>query len=240
MRNTIGPVALGRGAVAAMMILAGAVAPAWAQDQRVISVTGEASVEAAPDMATIRLGVTNEAPEAGTAMEATSVAVRAVIDRLSAQGIADRDIQTSGFSLQPVWSGRGPNNSETPEITGFFARNGVTVRVRDLTALGGILDAVVQDGANTFNGLEFGLQAPEPLESEARQAAVKDAMARAEELAEAAGVTLGSVQSMSEQSYRAKPMMMEMASARSMGDVPVAAGEVGVQAQVSMSFAIGE
>lgn len=211
---------------------------AWASDTRVITTSGRGVVEAVPDMATINLGVTQQARQAGDALAATSDALRDVIERLQGAGIAARDMQTQGLSLQPVWS-RQNSNSDTPrQITGFVARNGLVVRVRNLEALGGILDMVVQDGANTFNGLQFSMQDPEPAIIAARADAVADAMDKARQLADAAGVTLGPVQSISESGGGARPVMMEMASARMAADVPIAAGEVSLSANVSMVFSI--
>lgn len=209
---------------------------AVAQDQRVITTTGIGTVEAPPDMATLRLGVTHEAPEAAAAMTATSEGVAAVLSRLEAAGIEGRDMQTDQLSLQPVWS---DYNSETRRITGFLATNMLTVRVRDLESLGQVLDLVIGDGANAFNGLSFGLQEPKPAQDAARAAAVGDALDRAQQLAEAAGVTLGPIQSISEQGGVARPQMMEMAAARS-SDVPIASGELTVSAQVNIVFAIAE
>lgn len=210
-----------------------------ADDLRIITTSGTGIVDSAPDMATISLGVTNEAKEAGAAMQATSDAVRDILARLEAAGIEARDVQTENLSLQPLWL-RSNNNETPPRITGFVARNSLNIRVRDLTKLGGILDQVVQDGANTFNGLRFSIAEPEPLIAVARAAAVKDAIMRATQLAEAAGVTLGPIQSISEQGGRPQPVMMEMASARMASDVPVAAGEVSLSAQVTIVFAIAD
>ncbi|MCB4379052.1 DUF541 domain-containing protein, partial [Synechococcus sp. MU1644] len=117
----------------------------------------------------------------------------------------------------------------------FEARNAVTVRVRDLDGLGGVLDQVLEVGANTFNGLQFQLQDPSAAEAEARAAAVRDAMEKAAQLSEAAGVTLGPVLSLSEGGQTARPEMF--AAARS-ADVPIAAGELAVTARVSMSFSL--
>ena len=214
------------------------VPPAWADETRIITTSGLGRVEAVPDIAMISLGVTHQAKEAGAAMEATSDAVRAVLERLKAAGIAPRDVQTNNISLQPLWL-RSNNNAETPpRITGFVARTSLRIRVRDLSILGSVLDQVVQDGANTFDGLQFSVSEPEKLVAAARAEAVKDAMARAGQLAEAAGVTLGAIQSISEHSGAPRPQMMEMAAARVASDVPVAAGEVSLSAQVSMVFAI--
>ena len=203
-----------------------------------ITVTGIGTVETVPDMAVITLGVTHEAKEARAALLATSEAVQQVFDRLAEMGIEARDMQTSDLSLSPVWSNRA-SSSEPPKITGFQASNRVTVRVRDLAALGGILDAVVSDGANTFNGLEFGVKEPKPLRDQARAKAVADAQDRARQLAEAAGVELGRVVSISEQSHdpQPRPMMRMAAMAESM-DVPVAGGEIGLSGSVTMVFEI--
>ncbi|GIT86973.1 SIMPL domain-containing protein [Roseobacter sp. OBYS 0001] len=223
--------------IVALVFVLGTVPAVWADADRVITTTGQGVVEAVPDMATINLGVTNEARLAGDALRLTSDAVAGVLAQLNEAGIAPRDMQTQGVSLQPVWNRRNPEN-ETPRITGFVARNTLTIRVRDLDTLGGILDRVVQDGANTFNGLQFSIQDPEPAIAAARQDAVKDAIAKAEQLAEAAGVALGPVQSISESGGGGRPVMMEMASARMASDVPVAAGEVSLTARVSMVFEI--
>lgn len=221
--------------------LAALATAASAEDtRRTISVTGEGSVEAAPDMATIRLGVTNQDTEARAAMDATSDAVAAILARLDELGLERRDMQTQRLTLNPVWSQRPDGEGRrVNEITGFSASNIVMVRVRALEDLGRILDAVIADGANEFNGLRFDVQQPGPLVEKARRAAVRDATVKAQTLAEAAGVPLGPVLSISEHGGRPQPVMMEMAAARG-ADMPVASGEVSVQAQVSMVFAIGE
>lgn len=206
---------------------------------RQITVTGEGQVETVPDMATITLGVTNEAADARAAMDATSVAVTRVLGRLSELGIAERDVQTQQFSLNPVWSNRGSNQEQRAKITGFVASNMVLVRVRDMSALGVILDSVIADGANDFNGLQLSVQEPRPFLDQARRDAVADAIAKATLLADAAGVTLGPVVSMVEHGGGRPVQMMEMASARG-GSAPIAGGEVSISASVSMVFSIAE
>ncbi len=207
---------------------------------RHITVTGEGRVEAAPDMATITLGVTHEAKEARAAMQATSEAVAKVLDRLAGMGIAPRDLQTRDLSLSPLWSEPDPSGEKRRQITGFVASNTVLVRVRDLAGLGGVLDAVIEDGVNDFNGLRFGVQEPDPLMEEARKRAVADGMAGAALLAAAAGVTLGPIQSIEAQGVGRPMQMAEMAMRVSSGGAPIAAGEITVEAQVSMVFAIAE
>ena len=142
------------GAVLLCFMAAGA---ASAQGMAVITTTGQATVEAVPDM-----GVTLQADKADKALMATSEGVGAILKRLQDAGVAPRDMQTDNFSLQPVWTGRDGKNDTLARITGFVARNSLLIRVRDLSGLGRILDLGVQDGANTFDGLSFGLQDPKP------------------------------------------------------------------------------
>ncbi|MEY8830689.1 SIMPL domain-containing protein [Sedimentitalea sp. XS_ASV28] len=226
----------------AVMIATTLAMPITAQEQpRQIIVTGEGEVAATPDMATITLGVTNEAREAKEAMAATSAAVAEVLERLTSQGIAQKDIQTQHLSLNPVWSGRGNSGNYESKITGFTASNMVMVRVRDLATLGTTLDAVISAGANDFNGLQFDIQEPRPLQDAARQAAVKDALAKAQLLADAAGITLGPIVAITEQGGGgARPMMMQTAAMMAEASVPVAAGELSLSALVSVVFAIAD
>ena len=211
--------------------------PAQAEEiRRQITVSGFGQVAAVPDMATITLGVTHEAKEARRAMDATSAATARVLEQLESLGVAPRDMQTSNLSLNPIWPDRSSPVSGTVEISGFVARNMVFVRLRDLADLGRVLDAIIDDGANNFNGLRFSVQDPEPLKNAARKRAVADAFARARLLTSEAGVSLGAVQSITEQGG-GRPQMLEMSAARG-GGVPIAAGEVSVSASVSMVFAI--
>lgn len=205
--------------------------------QRQITVTGTGQVAAAPDMATITLGVTNEAVEAADAMAATSKAVSAILERLEGKGIAERDMQTQQFSIHPVWSNRRSDSNGTPKITGFQASNTVMVRIRDLDDLGDILDAVIADGANNFNSLQFSVQNTDPLLAKAQQAAVADAMARAKLLTSAANVSLGPVLSISEQGGGLRPMPM---AAMRESSAPIATGEVTIGASVTMVFQIND
>lgn len=213
--------------------------PAMAQaPQPTLTVTGIGEVAAAPDMATVTLGVTSLAATAGEAMDETSARTAEILSALKAAGIAEQDLQTRDLSLNPNWSNRASSSGEAPAIDGFVATNTVIVRVREMETLGGVLDEVVQLGANTFRGLSFGLQDPQPVEDEARKAAVADAIRKAKLYARAAGVNLGPVVSITEQGDGApRPVMME--AARAAGKVPVAEGEVQVSASVTIVFGLG-
>ena len=223
-------------AIALAIPLAGV---AFAADPARITVTGEGRVDAAPDMATITLGVTSQGTTAATAMAANSDALAQVLANLKAAGIADRDLQTTGLALNPNW--QSDDNGSNPRIVGYVASNMLTVRVRALTGLGAALDAAVKDGANTVDGLSFGLADPEPVLDEARKRAVADATHRALLLTEAAGVSLGAVVAISESggSFAPAPMFGKSADMTASA-VPVASGEVSLWASVTMVWNIGQ
>lgn len=220
-------------AILAMALGAGAAAD---EPGRIV-VSGTGSVEAAPDMAVITLGVTTEAEAAGAAMDANSAAMAAVLARLSEAGVAERDLQTEALSLAPRWRHETGPDGSGPQITGFVASNTLSVRVRDLARLGDILDLAIADGANTLGGLRFGVSQEDEMRDAARAAAVQDARRKAELLADAAGVSLGRLLELREDGGAAPPvpmMRMEMAA----DSVPVAPGEVGLTASVSLTYAI--
>ena len=204
---------------------------AFADASGTLTVTGTAIVNAAPDQATLSLGVTTTGATAAVAMGANNDAASAVIARLIAAKVADRDMQTTGLSLNPNWVMNAAGTAQ--EIQGYTASSTLTVRIDALDAAGAILDAAIADGANTLNGLTFGLADPRPLEDDARKAAVADALARAQVLALAAGETLGPIVSITEGGGGQQTMPMLYKAAADSG-VPLAAGEVGVSAEVTI------
>lgn len=210
--------------------------PAFAETMATITVSGEGAVEGAPDMAVLSLGVTTQGETAAEAMRQNSGSVEAVIARLKSAGIEARDVQTSNLSLNPNWSGY--DSSSTPKITGYTASNQVMVRIRDLPKLGEVLDAAISDGANTLNGLTFGLSNPGPAEDQARVQAVAAAKARAELLTKAAGAKLGKILSISEATGYAPPVPMFRAAKDAVMAVPVEGGEVATTATVTIVYEI--
>ncbi|MFN3933384.1 SIMPL domain-containing protein [Parvibaculum sp.] len=234
-------------ALSALFIAAGlAAAPlaqATEQRARTITITGEAQVSAAPDIAYVDMGVVTEGKTAGEALAANTAAMQKVFDGLEKAGIDKKDMQTSNFSVYPVYEQVRPddNRPHTPKIGGYTVQNQLTVKVRDLDNLGAILDKVVSLGSNQLSGIRFAIDDPKPLMNEARQAAVKDALDKAKLYAGAAGVAVGEIISISEngysvpQPYYAKDMMMMRAEA---APVPVAAGEQTVSANVTLVIRI--
>lgn len=207
--------------------------------ERTIRVTGEGRASAAPDMATIQAGATSRAPTAAEALTANNRAMAAVLATLKEQGIAPKDVQTSSLNIQPVHR-LDPQGRMLNEIIGYDVTNQVQVNVRDLTKLGTVLDAVVRSGANQMSGVSFGIAESTPLQDKARAGAIDDAKRRAKLYADQAGVKLGKVLNISEQSFpQPRRRMAGMMVGRAMdAEVPIATGEEELQAQVFVEFAL--
>ena len=205
-----------------------------------IVVQGYGSVEQAPDMATITLGSQFAAKSAEKALEQVNESTASVLETLTELGLEARDIQTSGLYLNPVWDDSYTQHGSR-RIRGYSAGNTVHIRVRDLEMLGGLLDQVVRDGANTFNGLNFGLQDASDAQNEARRRAVADARAKAELYAGAAGVALGAIVELKDgMTSSPQPVFMERAALAMSDAVPIAEGEVSTSARVTITFDIAD
>lgn len=205
---------------------------------RLVSVTGEGSVEAVPDIASVVIGVVSQAKTAREAVSENTAATEAVLGSLKEAAIEPRDIATSGFSVQPRYNYQR-NGGETPKIEGYEARNSLTVRVRDLTKLGTILDAVVTTGSNQIGGISFDVADRTPLLDKARAEAVADARRKAEIYVGAAGVKLGRVLSIEagQQRWvqpRGLPMAARADALTASAPVPIEAGEQTFRATVDV------
>ncbi len=230
--------------IAALAILTACTAAPQAAAQsndasaRTITVNGEGRASAAPDMAIITIGVQTQGPTAAAALRENSTAMSATIKQLSDLGIADKDIQTSGLSINPRYDYE--KNRSNPPIVGYSASNTITVRLRDLDKAGGVIDQAVQSGANNLGGISFTFSEPQPLYDAARRDAVRQARATATLLADEAGVSLGRLMTIqdgyvSSPSPRPQMARMEMAADSA---VPIAAGESSVTASVSLVYEI--
>lgn len=215
--------------------------PASAQQQPAprILVTGEGEASLKPDLAMVSLSVMREAESARQAMDANNEAMAAVIAAMKQAGIADRDLQTAGIQIHPRYESRSYDDGrQTSEIVAYQVTNTLSVRVREIDRVGEVLDRAVTLGVNQGGGIAFGNDDPSAAITEARKAAVADALAKARTLAEAAGVALGPVVEINEQNSGPSPMPFK-ARAEAMGAAPVEAGENTYTVQVNMSFAIG-
>lgn len=211
-----------------------------------ILVTGEGSVDIAPDMAILSLTVTRQAETARAALDANSSAMKDVQAAMTSAGVEQRDLQTSGFSIQPnyFYPPQQPSGKrEPPKIIGYTVRNSLTVRVRDIGNVGFILDKSVSLGVNEGGNIVFTNDDPSGAITRARVKAVQNALNKAKTLAGAAGVKTGQILEISEQSYSPRPMSMaraEVAMGRSADAVPVATGENTYKVTVNVSFAIDQ
>lgn len=214
--------------------------------QPTIRVTGEGRATIAPDMAVLDLAVTREASTAREALDANSAAMKKVLGEMRGEGIEARDLQTSNFSIQPKYVYPSPKTSgerQPPRIVGYTVRNTLTVRVRDISRVGAILDTSVTLGVNSGGNIRFTNNDPSEAIDRARVEAVHDAMKKAETLAGAAGVKTGKILELSEQSSasRAAPIARaEMMMSRAADSVPVAAGENSYKVHVSIAYAIDQ
>ena len=169
-----------------------------------ITVTGEGVAKKAPDMAVITLTVLREGETARAALDANNSAMGSVLSAMEADGIAEKDLQTSGFSIQPRYSTPSDNKKkpQAPEIVGYQVSNTLSVRIHDLSKVGDILDQSVSLGVNQGGNILFTNEDPSQAMSEARKGAMADAIAKAKALTDAAGVTLGPISRITEQSPR--------------------------------------
>lgn len=219
------------------------VATARAEETKpVISVTAEGEAATAPDMAVVSMTVLREAETARQALDDTNAAMNAVLEAMKGEGIAERDLQTADFSIQPRWVYPEPKNGvqANPSIVGYQVSNTLSVRVRDLAKLGTVLDTSVTLGVNQGGNIAFTNDNPDETIDAARKEAVARAIAKARVLAEAAGVGLGKIMTISEQSYANPPVPMMRAEFAKAADaaVPIAAGENQYRVSVSITFEI--
>jgi hypothetical protein len=193
----------------------------------------------APDQATINLGVQSRAATAQEAMRLNNVAMNRVTAALRAQGVAERDIQTSGLNLNPQMQYA---ENQAPRVTGYEASNQVTVTVNDLARLGPTVDAVVAAGSNQINGIGFGLRDPKAAENAARQDAVRQLRAKADLYAQATGHKVRRLVSLNEGTSYSNPppprpyARMAMAEAASSDAANISPGELKVRVDVSATY----
>ncbi len=216
----------------------GAQAQMPTQPPSLISVTGEARISVPPDLAQIDAGVTSEAKTAREASDANNAAMGKVLLAVKGAGIDEKDYQTSRLSLQPEYTTAKTGTPTT--IAGYRASNRVMIRLHDITKVASVIDTLVTAGANDIGGINFMVSQASKLLDDAREQAVADARRKAEIYAKAAGVTLGTPISISEEGaaeplFRARMMGGKMAAA---APVPIAQGEETLSITVGVTWAI--
>jgi uncharacterized protein YggE len=207
-----------------------------------IGVSGTGKVSVAPDTAIASIGVEITAPTLAEATQEASTRMTAVIDAIKAQGVAATDIQTTSYNVFPITS--QPEEGQTSTITAYRVSNIVTVKIRDIGNVGGVLDAALTAGANSVNSVFFTVNDPSEAMDQARTLAVQDAMAKAGTLAAAAGVQVGPIISISDLTGGVQPLYRTAEYAAvpaAMGGAgPVETGQTEIQVTVEMHFEIAQ
>ncbi len=209
-------------------------------DSTLLSVSASADAKRIPDVATISTGVVTQAVDANAAMRTNATQMDKVMAAIGKAGIAERDIQTSGISLNPQYKYA---DNVPPQITGYEASNTVNIKVRDLAKLGKVLDTVVEQGANQVNGPSFEVDKPDEAYDEARVGALKKAQARATTYADALGLKVRRIVSISEGGAsvpRPMPMARMLAASDGMAkETSVAPGESTLSVSIDVVFELG-
>lgn len=244
--QSAGVLALGAVGLFAALASAGqtsAVQAAPVQDDtapvRMIAVSGTGRVTGTPDQAVITIGVQITAPTLAEASQQASSNMTKVLDAIKQQGVDPKDIQTSIYSVNPITNYK---EGQPPKITGYQIMNVVSVTVKDLDKVGSVLDAGMSAGANYLGGVTFSIADLKPLQTEARTAAVKDAQNKAQTLAQAAGVKLGRVLTITEGATNTPPPVpyRSAVAADAVAPGPVQAGSLEITTDVEMRFEIAE
>ena len=207
------------------------------------SVSSEGEVFAKPDIATISFGVqTDRYDEAVEATQAGNVKMNAVMDSLKELGIEEKDIKTTQYNLNPVYS--WPKDEGVRQLSGYELYQSVTVKIRDLEKIGEIIEAVSSVGANQIGNVNFTIDDTEELQAEARADAIAKAKLKAKDIAKQAGISLGKIINVYESS-NPQPVMYRNDFAYSeavgmgAGAIPdVATGEMEVTVNVTLTYKI--
>jgi uncharacterized protein YggE len=201
-------------------------------DGTLVTVSAYAEARHAPDIAVLSTGVVSLAPDANAAIHRNAERMAAVVAAIEASGIARKDVQTSGVSLNPEYAYTA---GRPPRIKGYYASNTVNITVREVGRLGEILDALVATGANQVNGPSFDIEDKDAVLDEARGKALAKARARADAYAKRLGLRVVRVISVDESGGRSAPMagmvtrgLVEQAAAMATdaaANAPIAPGE---------------
>ena len=223
-----------------ILISAAAVGKATDDATRVM-VTGDSLVQAQPDTATITLAVVTQAKLAITAQRDNASKTEAVVNALKSGGGAGAEIKTSGYSLQPQ---RLYKEGQPPTITGYEARNTITVTLSDLTKVGVVIDAASQAGANDIGSIAFTLRQDQTARNQALKAATREAVSKAEVIAQALGGRLTQITEVQEQGFqRPQPILQNeslmMRSAAPTTPVQVGSLDISSRVQLIAEIAIG-
>jgi uncharacterized protein YggE len=205
-----------------------------------IWVSGEGKVTVTPDIATLSLGIEAQAATVADAQTQAATAMGAVMAALTENGVADKDIQTQYFSIYQVTRWDDDKNEEI--VIGYRVTNMVTAKIREIEKAGPIIDAVAAAGGDytRINNISFTVDDPTPYYVEARQKAMTDAKAKAEQLADLAGVSLGKPTYISEGTITPPVIYRDAGTVLTppAPTTPVSPGEIELTLDVQVAYAI--
>lgn len=219
-----------------MMPASAYVASPLASEQKAISVSGTGVVSMTPDIGWFTASVVTQAVTAAQAEQQNNDAMSKVISALRQAGIAEKDIQTVAFSLNPTYQD-SKDPTKPPILVGYSARQSISVTVRDVAAIGKMLDLAISSGANEMGGIYFGLSdaKAQQAQSQALDLAVKDANSKAQAIAKSAGVTLvGPISINLGSSYQ--PVRVGLAEAAAQ-PAPIMPGQLQYTVNVQINYA---
>ena len=204
------------------------------EQQTGLTVSGTGQVFAKPDIAVVTLGVQAEAKTVANAQQQANQAMSAVMSALTANGIADKDVRTTSFSIQPVW-----NYTENQRVLeGYQVNNIVSVIIRDVNKTGAIIDAVTVAGGDLtrVENISFTVENPKPYNDQARELAIKDAIDKAQQIARLAGVSLGKIIYISESGGGVPaPVAFDQAAT---SVTPISSGQLEINISVQVVYAL--
>lgn len=206
-------------------------------DGTLLSVSASGDASRVPDVATLSAGVVTQAADANAALRANAEQMNRLMEAVRGAGIAERDIRTSDLGVSPQYRRQ---DGQAREISGYEARNTVNLTVRDISGLGAVIDALVAAGANQVHGPHFEIGEPEAAQDEARRAALEAARSRADLYADALGLRVHRIVSISEGGGFMPPRpMMAMRAMDAMESSPVSPGESTVSVNLDVVFELG-
>jgi uncharacterized protein len=203
-----------------------------------VVVIGEGTVSVTPDYAQIVSSVTTRAKTVKEASDANSRIMAAASSTLLQSGIAQRDIRTSRFSVQPVYTPQEPRTE--PKLTGYSVTNQVTINIRDLNKIGDVLDHLITAGVTSVGSISLLVSDQSKALDQGRAAAIADARRKAEIYAHASQLRLGDVAWISEDSGFGPPVATRAAAASApmATSIPIAPGEETLRVRVTVGFAV--
>lgn len=222
----------------AILLLLQAPTISLTQPPPALIVNGSGQLMAAPDVATVRLGIVRQASVAQTAQDQASVVAQDILRAVRDLGVPAAQIQTTRLVLSPVYAPRTPESREAPRIVAYTATNSVSIRLEDLTLIGRVIDAGLKAGANQLEGVQFALRNDKAARTQALKLAVEDARTKAQAMAEELRVNLVEILEVNEGNVSIAEPAFARATLVAAPATPVSVGEISVSANVTIRYRI--